>query len=40
MHYLFAAFVATWVIHIVYLIFLNRGYAKVRQEIEELNESK
>jgi CcmD family protein len=37
MSYLFAAYVATWVIHIAYLGYLARGYARLKREIEELN---
>jgi CcmD family protein len=36
MNYLFAAYVATWVIHIAYLVHLARGYARLKREIEEL----
>ncbi len=36
MNYLYAAFAATWTIHIVYLISLSRGYARAAQEIWEL----
>ena len=37
MSYLYAAYIATWVIHIAYLGYLVRGYIRVRTEIEELN---
>lgn len=37
MTYLFAAYVATWVIHITYLGYLTRGYARLKKEIEQLN---
>jgi CcmD family protein len=37
MTYLFAAYVATWVIHIVYLGYLARSYARLKREIEESN---
>jgi CcmD family protein len=36
MTYLFAAYVATWAIHIAYLGHLVRGYARLKSEIEEL----
>jgi CcmD family protein len=36
MNYLFAAYAATWIIHIAYLGWLARRYARLRQEIEEL----
>ncbi len=38
MNYLYAAFIVTWVIHIVYLIILTRGYFRVRDEIRELDQ--
>jgi len=34
--YLFAAYAATWVIHIVYLTTIVRRYSRVKREIEEL----
>jgi CcmD family protein len=40
MNYLYAAFCSTWIIHVLYLISLTRGYARVREEIRELNERK
>ena len=36
MTYLYAAFIATWAIHIVYLGSLYRRYARLRREIDEL----
>jgi len=36
MTYLYAAYVATWVIHIAYLGSLVRRYTRLRKEIEEL----
>jgi CcmD family protein len=36
MKYLYAAYVATWVIHISYLIYLSRKAARLRREAEEL----
>jgi CcmD family protein len=36
MHYLYAAFIATWIIHAAYLTILVRKYARVRKEIAEL----
>jgi CcmD family protein len=36
MTYLFAAYVATWIIHIGYLGHLARGYGRLKKEIEEL----
>lgn len=34
--YLFAAYAATWIIHIVYLSTLASRYARLQREIEEL----
>jgi CcmD family protein len=34
--YLYAAFIATWAIHIVYLWTVVRRYSRLRREIEEL----
>ncbi len=36
MHYLYAAYIATWVIHGVYLAILARKYTRVRKEMETL----
>ena len=36
MSYLYAAFAATWIIHIAYLVTLVRRYAQLHKEIEEL----
>ena len=36
MKFLFAAYAATWAIHIFYLVTLTRGYRKVQAELEEL----
>jgi CcmD family protein len=33
---LFAAYAATWVIHIIYLATIRRRYARLKREIEEL----
>jgi CcmD family protein len=35
--YLFAAYVATWIIHITYLATIARRYARLRREVSELN---
>ena len=40
MNFLYAAYTATWVIHITYLGILARRYQRLRGEIEELNRSK
>ncbi len=37
MNYLYAAITATWIIHVLYLISLTRGYARVQEETRELN---
>ncbi|PYX92776.1 MAG: hypothetical protein DMG71_17155 [Acidobacteria bacterium] len=36
MSYLYAAFAATWIIHIAYLATLVQRYTQLRKEIEEL----
>jgi len=36
MNYLYAAYIATWVIHIAYLASLGIRYARVRKEVEQL----
>ena len=36
MTYLYAAYAATWIIHIAYLGTLVRRYTRLRNEIEEL----
>jgi len=36
MNYLYAAYAATWIIHISYLGVLVRRYTRLRHEIEEL----
>ena len=40
MTYLFAAYTATWVIHIVYLITVVRRYSRLKREVSELNRKK
>jgi CcmD family protein len=37
MNYLYAAYAATWIIHIAYIVILTRGFLKMKEEIEELN---
>jgi hypothetical protein len=39
MNFLYAAYGATWVIHIVYLGTLVRRYIKVRKDAEELRKN-
>jgi hypothetical protein len=36
MKWVYAAYAATWAIHIVYLLVLTRGYQRVREEVEDL----
>ncbi|MGO9124544.1 MAG: hypothetical protein ACLP6G_06600 [Terriglobales bacterium] len=40
MTYLYAAYVATWAIHIAYIGHLLRGYARVKREIQELEKKR
>ncbi|MGA7685038.1 MAG: CcmD family protein [Terriglobales bacterium] len=35
--YLFAAYAATWIIHIAYLSTIMRRYARLKREVDELN---
>jgi CcmD family protein len=35
-HYLYAAYIATWIIHGTYLAILVRKYSKIRREMESL----
>jgi CcmD family protein len=37
MSYLYAAYAATWIIHIAYLTSLVRRYGCLRKEIDDLN---
>lgn len=36
MNFLYAAYTATWIIHIAYLSLLVRRYKRLQREIEEL----
>lgn len=36
MHYLYAAYIATWAIHGTYLLILARKYKKIRREMGTL----
>jgi CcmD family protein len=38
MKFLYAAYAATWIIHITYLASVVRRYARLKQEIEELKQ--
>jgi CcmD family protein len=37
MNFLYAAYGATWAIHIVYLLTVVRRYSRLKQEVDELN---
>ncbi len=37
--YMWAAYIATWVIHIGYLLYLSARTKRIRQEAEELKRS-
>jgi CcmD family protein len=37
MSYLYAAYIATWVIHVGYLGTLLRRYSRLKREIQEFN---
>ncbi len=39
MNYLYAAYIATWVIHGTYLAILVSQYARIRREMETLTRS-
>jgi CcmD family protein len=36
MNFLYAAYAATWIIHVVYLTTLVRRYSRLKREVEEL----
>jgi CcmD family protein len=40
MIFLYAAYTATWVIHIAYLISVLRRYSRLKRELGELNKIK
>jgi CcmD family protein len=40
MTYLYAAYIATWVIHIAYLSSVLRRYTRLRNEIDELKKKR
>jgi len=40
MTFLYAAYAATWLIHIAYLVTLVRRYSRLRQELDEFNRKK
>jgi CcmD family protein len=37
LHYLYAAYIATWAIHGGYLVILVRKYSRIRREMEKLS---
>jgi len=39
MKFLYAAYGVTWLVHIVYLVILTRGFQRVRDEADELSKS-
>ncbi len=39
MSWVYAAYTAAWIIHIVYLVILTRGYQRVRDDIDDLERS-
>ncbi len=36
--WVYAAYGATWLVHLVYLTILTRGYARLREEVKEARE--
>jgi len=40
MTFLYAAYAATWAIHITYLITVVRRYSRLKREVDELNQRK
>jgi CcmD family protein len=40
MTFLYAAYAATWAIHIIYLIAIVRRYSRLKREVEELSHKK
>ena len=40
MHYLYAAYIATWAIHGAYLVVLFSKYSRVRKEMARLKSSR
>ena len=36
MNFLYAAYGATWAIHIIYLVTVVRRYSRLKQEVDEL----
>jgi CcmD family protein len=40
MTFLYAAYAATWTIHIIYLITIVRRYSRLKREVEEMSQRK
>ena len=38
--FLFAAYIATWVIHVGYITYLVRSFKKLRHELKEITKGK
>ena len=38
--FLFAAYIATWVIHLIYISTIARRFSKLRQQLKELGKGK
>lgn len=36
MKWVYAAYIVTWTVHIIYFVILTRGYQRVRREIQDL----
>jgi CcmD family protein len=36
MRFLYAAYIITWTVHIVYIVILVRGFRKVQEEVKDL----
>jgi CcmD family protein len=36
MNYLYAAYAATWLIHVTYLVTVFRRYSRLKKEVEQL----
>lgn len=36
-HFLYAAYIVTWIVHIAYLAVLGRKASRLRREIDDLN---
>lgn len=36
MKFLYAAYIITWAVHLGYIVYLTRAFAKLREEVREL----